>query len=218
MAETTADCSPHDNVFAIFSNLDADLRPLGPSSPDKLVIPSSPAVSTDPEIIVISPPKSPVTYLSNPDSTDGQYSPDSTSTNEASDNDITVEVPPTSDVQLLADNSNESQHEPPPAYSLPTDISPVISRPNQFQHRVQTANLVKSRQHRREHFAAKPTAIIRPRINSRLRYSLQPKFDSWEIIFSDNQRKEVTIQNASLPYQRLVVAQQAVTFLPHLDA
>ena len=218
MAETTEDCSSHDNIFAIFSNLDAGLRPLGPSSPDRLVRPSSPAVPTDPEVIVISPPKSPVQYLSNPVSTDGQYSPDSTSTIEASENDITVEVPPTADVQILGDHSIEDQQEPPPAYPFPPDGILVLSRPNQFKHRTETANLVNSRQHRREQFASKPTAIIRPRINSRLRYGLKSELDSWKTIFWDNQRKELTIQNTSLPSQQLVVPQQAVTVLPHQDA
>ena len=218
MAETTQDCSSADNIFAIFSNLDADLRPLDPSSPDKLVRSSSSAVSTDPEVIVISPPKSPVTYLSNPASTDGQRSPDSTSTLEASENDIIIDIPPPADIELLTNNSNEEQHELPPAYPLPTDRSPVLSRPNQFKHRTEPANLVNSRQHRREQFASKPTAIIRPRINSRLRYGLKPAFNSWKIIFWDNQRQELTIQNTSLPHQRLVVPQHAVTVLPHQDA
>ena len=183
MAETTQDCSSADNIFAIFSNLDADLLLLDPSSPDKLVRPSRPAVPTDPEVIIISPPNSPVTYLSNPASTGGQHSPDSTSTLEASENDIIIDIPPPADIELLANNSNEEQHELPTAYPLPTDSSPVLSRPNQFKHRTETANLVNSRQHRIEQFASKPTAIIRPRINSRLRYGLKPEIDSWKIIF-----------------------------------
>ena len=177
MAATTEDCSFNDNIFAIFSKLDADLRSLGPLSPDKLLRLSSAAVSTDPKIMVISPPDSLATYLPNSASTSEQHRPDPTSTIEASDNDITVEVP-TADTQLPADNSNEEQHEPPPAYSFPTDSSAVLSRPNQVKHRAETSNLVNSRQHRREQFASKPTAIIRPRINSRLRYGLKPNFDS----------------------------------------
>ena len=193
-AETTEDCSSDDNIFAILSNLDAGLRPLGRSTPDKLVRPASPAVSTDPEVIVISPPNSPTTYLPNSASTNEQHRLDSTSNIEASDIDITVEVQ-TADIKLLRDNSNEEQHEPPLTYSFPTDSSPVLSRPNQFKHRAETANLVNSRQHRRKHLASKPTAIIQPRINFRLRYGLKSEFDSWEIIFWDNQRKELTIQN-----------------------
>ena len=182
MAETTQDWSFVDNIFAVFSNLDADLRFLNPSSPDKLVRSSSPAVSTDPEVIVISPPNFPVTSLYNPASTDGQHSPDSTSTIEASENDIIIDIPPPADIELLANNSNEEQHELPPAYPLPTDSSRVLSRPNQFKHRTETANLVNSRQHRREQFASKPTTIIRPRINSRLRYGLKPEIDSWNYL------------------------------------
>ena len=198
MAATTEDCSSHDNLFAIFSNLDTDLRSLGPSSP---------AVSNDPEIIVISPPNSPVTYVPNLESTDKQASPYSTSTIEATDNDLAVEDPPTEDIQFVADNSNEDQHELPPAYPLSTGSSPVLLRPNQCRHRVETANLVRSSKHRREYFASKQKTIIRPRINSRLRYGLKPEVDSWEIIFWDNQRKELTIQNTSLLSQWLVVPQ-----------
>ena len=183
MAETTEVCSPNDDIVAIFSNLDADLPSLGPFSS---------AVSFDPEVIFLSLPNSPTPYTSSPGSIDEQESPDSTSTIGASANNPTVEVPPTVGVQLLSDNSNEDQHEPPPAYSFPTDDSPVLSRPNQFKHRAETANSVNSR-HRREHFTSKPTAIIRPRIKSRLRYRLKPEFDAWGIIFGDNQRQQLTI-------------------------
>ena len=214
--ENTEDCSSADNIFAIFSNLDADLRPLGAPTPDTLSRLPSPAVSTDPEVIFISPPTSPLTNPPNQVSKDEPVSPDSTSTIEASDNDITVEVP-TADIQLLADNSNEEQHEPPPAYLFPTHSSPVLSRRNQFKHRAETTNLVNSRQHRREQIASKPTAIIPPRINSRLRYGLKPEFDSWKITSWNTQRKELTIQNTSLSSQQLVVSQKVVTVLPHQD-
>ena len=180
--------------------------------------PPGPAVSTDPEMIVIPPPNFPVTYLSIPASTDGQHSPDSTSTLEASENDIVIDIPPPADIELLANNSNEEQHELLTAYPLPTDSSPVLSRPNQFRHRTEPANLVNSRQHHRKQFASEPTAIIRPRINSRLRYGLKPEFDSGKVIFWDTQQKELTIQKTSLPSQRLVVPQQAATVLPHQDA
>ena len=163
MTATTEDYSPVDNKFAIFSNLDKDLQFLGPSSP---------AVSTDPEVIVLPPPNSPTPYLSNPAQNDGKESPDSTSTIEASANDPTVEVPPTVGVQLKADNSNEDQYEPPiPSQPM---VAPGLSLPSQFKHSAETANSVNSRQHRREHSASRPTAIIRPRINTRLHYGLKP--------------------------------------------
>ena len=218
MAATTKDCSSHDNIFAIFSNLDSDSQPLGPSSPDELVRPSSPAVSSDPGVMFTSPPSSPLTHLPTKASNAEPGSPDSTSTLEVSDNDPAVEVSSTADVLFLADGSNEDQHELPPTYSFPVDCSPVLSRPNQFKHRTETANLVNSRQNRREQVAPKPTAIIRPRTYSRPRYSLNPEFDSWEIVFWDNQRKELTIKNTFLPSQRLVVPQQVVTILPHQDS
>ena len=206
MEETTEICSSNDNIFAIFTSIDADLPSLGPFSP---------AVSIDPEVVNISPHKFPPLYLSNPASTDEQYSADSAPTNEASDRDLTVEAPLTAGAQLIAENNNQDQHEPSPAYSFPTDGSPVVLRPNQFKHRVQTANLANSRQDGREHFASKPTATIRPRINSRRRYSLKPEFDSCEIIFRDKQRKERTFDNTSFPSQRFVVPIQAVTFRRH---
>ena len=177
MTETTEDCSSHDNIFALFSNPDSDLRPLGPSSPDELVRPSSPAVSTDPEVMFISSPSFPLTHLPNQVSNDESVSPDSTSTIEASDNDPAVEVSSTTGVQSSANDNIEDQHGPPPTYSFSTYCTPVLSHPNEFKHRTETANLVNSRQNRREQVAPKPTAIIRPRINSRPRYSLRPDFD-----------------------------------------
>ena len=218
MTKTTEGCSSHDNIFAIFSNLDSDSQPFGPSSPDELVRPSSPALSTDPEVMFISSPSFPLTRLPNQVSNDEPVSPDSTSTIEASDNDPAVEVSSTTDVQSSANDNIEDQQGPPPTYSFPTDCSPVLWRPHEFKDRTETANLVNSHQNRREQVAPKPTAIIRPRINSRPRYSLRPEFNSWEIIFWDNQRKELTIQNTSLPSQRLVVPQQAVTILPHQNS
>ena len=183
MAETTEDCSSNDYILAVFSNIDADLRPLAPSNP---------AVSTDPDVTFISPPTSPLTHLPNQISNDEPVSPDSTSTIQASNNDPAVEASSTAGVQLMADDTIEYQHELPTAYSFPTDCSPLLSRTNQFRHRAKTANSVHSHQHHNDFLASKPTAIIRPRINSLLRYGLKPEFNSWEFIFWDNQRKELT--------------------------
>ena len=155
MTETTEDCSSHDNIFAIFSNLDSDLRPLDPSSPDELVRPSSAAVSTDSEVMFISPPTSPLMLLPNQISNDEPVSPDSTSTVEASDSDPAVEASPTAGVQC-ADGTNEYQHELPPAYSFPTDCTPLLPRPNQFEHRTKTANSVHNYQHRSDSLVSKP--------------------------------------------------------------
>ena len=207
MAETTEVCSSNDDILAVFSNLDADLRSLAPCNP---------AVSTGPEVIFISPPTSPVTHLPNQVSDDVTVSPDSTSTIEASDNNPAVEASSTAGVQLIADDTNEYQHELPPAYSFPTDCTPLPSRPNQFKHRAKTANSVHSYQHRSDSLASKPTAIIRPRIDSLLRYGLKPEFNSWEFILRDNKRKELTIQNTALSTQCITVPQEAVAALPHL--
>ena len=207
MAETTEVCSSNDDILAFFSNLDADLRSLAPCNP---------AVLTDPEVIFISPPTSPLMLLPNQMSKDEPVSPDSTFTIEASDNDPAVEASSTAGVQLIADDTNEYQQEPPSTYSFPTDCSPLLSRPNQFKRRAETVNSVYSTQHRKDSSASKPTAIIRPRINSLLRYGLKHEFNTWEIIFWDNQRKKMTIQNTALSTQCNTVPQEAVAAVPHL--
>ena len=207
MAETTEVCSSNDDILAFFSNLDAGLRSSAPCNP---------AVPTDPEVIFISPPTSPVTHLANQVSDDEPVSPDSTSTIEASDNDPAVEASSTAGVQFFADGTNEYHNELPPAYSFPTNCSPLPSRPNQFKHRAKTSNSVHNHQHHDDSLASKPTAIIRPLINYLLRYGLKPEFNSWEIILWDNQRKELTIQNSALSTQCVTVPQEAVAALPHL--
>ena len=141
MAETTEDCSSADDTLAVFSNVDADLRSLAPCSP---------AVSTDPEVIFISPPTSPLTHPPNQGWNDEPVSPDSTSTLEASDNDASVEASSTASVQFFADDGNEDQHKLPHSYSFPTDCS--LSRPNQLKHYAETPNSVHSRQHRNDFF------------------------------------------------------------------
>ena len=207
MAETTKDCSSNDDILAVFSNLDADLRSLAPCSP---------TISTDPDVMFISPPTSLLMLLANQISNEEPVSPDSISTIEAIDIDPAVEASSTAGVQLIADDTNEYQQELPPADSFPTDCSPLLSRPDQVKHRAKTANSVHSHQHHNDSFASKPTAIVRPRINSLLRYGLKPEFNSWEIIFWDNQRKELTIQNIALSTQCITVPQEAAAALPHL--
>ena len=81
MAEITEDCSSNDDILAVFSNIDADLQSLALCNP---------AVFTDPEVIFISPPTSPVTHLPNQVSDNEPVSPDSASTIEASKNDPAV--------------------------------------------------------------------------------------------------------------------------------
>ena len=207
MAEITEDCSSNDDILSVFSNIDADLQALGPCSP---------VVSTDSEVMFISPPTSLLMLLPNQMSNDEPVSPDSTSTLEAGDNDPAVEASSTAGVQLIADGTDEYQHELPPTYSFPTDCTPLPSRPNQFKHRAKTANSIHSYQHRSNFLVSKPTAIIRPRINSQLRYGLKPEFNSWQIILWDNQRKELTIQNKALSTQCITVPQEAVAALSHL--
>ena len=97
-----------DVIHFIFSNQDADTPTF---------IPSSSAVPTIPQVTIHSPPNS-TTYLPNLISTDEQVGLDSTSTNEASDNDPTVELPSAAGLEFLADNSIEDQREVPPVNSV----------------------------------------------------------------------------------------------------
>ena len=117
LAETTEDCSSNDDNLAVFSNLDADLRSLAPCSP---------TISTDPDVIFISPPTSPMMFLPNQISNEEPVSPDSTSTMEASDNDTAVEVSSTSGVQFIADDTNEYQHELPPLIPFQPIVAPFF--------------------------------------------------------------------------------------------
>ena len=80
MAESTEDCSYNDDILALFSTIDTDLRSLGPSSP---------ALSTDREVTILPPPISQI-YFTNLGSIDKQDSFEFTSTNKASHNDPTV--------------------------------------------------------------------------------------------------------------------------------
>ena len=153
-AETAEDNSSNDDIFAVFSSIDGDLRSLAPCST---------AVSTDPEVIFISPPTSPLTHPPHQVSNDEPVSPDSTSTLEASENDPAVEASSTADVEFLADDGKEDDHKLPPSYSFPTDCSPLLSRCTQFKHRAETANSVHSYQHRIDSLVSKLTAIIEHR-------------------------------------------------------
>ena len=106
MAETPEDCSSIEDILAVFLNLDADLRSLAPCSR---------SISTDPDVIFISPPTSPLMLLPNQISNEEPVSPDSTSNFEASDNDPAVEASSTAGVQFIADDTNEYQRELSPS-------------------------------------------------------------------------------------------------------
>ena len=205
MAEITENCSRGDDTHFIFSNQHLNAR---------FPIPSNSAASTIPEVNFTSTPTSP-TFLCSPPSTNEQVSPKSISTTEASNNETALEVLSTAGVHFLANNSIDDHRELSTANSIQCGASLILSRPNPFKLGAESSNSVHSRQHREEYFASKPTEIMRPRVNSRLRYGQKPESDSWKNIFWDNQRNELTIQNSSFPPQRLVVPQQAVTVLTH---
>ena len=73
MEETTEGCPSNDDILANYSNIDADLQSLGPSGP---------AFFSDPEILFLSPPNSPISFT-NPASIDEHASFGSTPTIEA---------------------------------------------------------------------------------------------------------------------------------------
>ena len=106
----------------------------------------------------------------------------------------------------------EDTQELPPFSSFLSDVRPLLSRPNQLKLQPDHATL--GRQHRREYYTNHARRTKRPRFNQQLQYCLKPEFHKWEIIFWDGKRQEYTIQNTSLPSQRLVVPPQAITANP----
>ena len=106
----------------------------------------------------------------------------------------------------------ESENEP----HLPADISRKIIRPATLRPRyANSQNNAKSvalyKQHRREYFASRTRIVEKPRFNHHLPYTLKPEFSSWEIIYWDSTRQEITIKNNSFPSQRIVVPLRAIT-------
>ena len=110
-------------------------------------------------------------------------------------------------------SQSETTQELPPFSSFLSDVRPLLSRPNQLKFQPNHSAL--GRQHRREYYTNHAGRIKRPRFNQQLQYCLKLEFCKWEIIFWDGKRQEYTIQNTSLPSQRLVVPPQAITALPH---
>ena len=100
-----------------------------------------------------------------------------------------------------------------PFSSFLSDVRPLLSRPNQLKLQPDHATL--GGQHRREYYTNHARRTKRPRFNQQLQYCLKPEFHTWEIIFWDGKRQEYTIQNTSLPSQRLVVPPQAITAITH---
>ena len=118
--------------------------------------------------------------------------------------------------QLPISSPEVSQSEDTPELpfsSFVSDVRPLLSRPNQLKLRPDPAVL--GRQHRREYYTNHARRTRRPRFNQQLQYCLKPEFCKWEITFWDGRRQEYTIQNTSLPSQRLVVPPQAITALHH---
>ena len=164
MAETTEDCFFQVYILAVFSNLDADSGSLAPCSP---------AVSTDPEVMFISPPTSPLTHLLNQVSNDEPVSPDSTSTLEASDTTPQLKLH-----QLEACNSSQTRvMRINTSFDPPIPFQPIVAPFSRTALSFNTAPrlLIQSKATNTATIllASKPTAIIRPRINSRLRYGLK---------------------------------------------
>ena len=109
-------------------------------------------------------------------------------------------------------SQSENTQDLPPFSSFLSDVRPLLSRPNQLK--LQPNHSALGRQHRREYYANHAGRIKRPRLNQQLQYCLKLEFCKWETIFWDGKRQEYTIQNTSLPSQRLVVPPQAITALP----
>ena len=67
------------------------------------------------------------------------------------------------------------------------------------------------KQHRSEYFASRARIVKKPRFNRHLPNKLKPEFSSWEIIYWDGTRQEITIKNNCFPSQRIVVPLKAIT-------
>ena len=206
MAETTKYRSRIADIFSIFLNVDKVY--------DFLLLP---AVLIIPQVIYPLPSTPSTTYPSNPASPDEPLSLTLLSTSQPPT--ITTDVAPSilTGSQLPISSPEVSQPEDtqelPPFSSFLSDVRPLLSRPNQPKLRPDPAVL--GRQHCCEYYTNHARRTRRPRFNQQLQYCLQPEFCKWEIIFWDGKRQEYTIQNTSLPSQRLVVPPQAITALPH---
>ena len=64
-----------------------------------------------------------------------------------------------------------------------------------------------------EYYTNRAGRVRRPQFNHHLRNSLESELSTWKIILFDSRRQEYTIQNTSLPSQRLVVPPQAIPAL-----
>ena len=69
-------------------------------------------------------------------------------------------------------------------------------------------------QHRREYYTHRARRTKRPQFNQHLQYNLVLELFKWEIVSWDSRRQDYTIQNTSLPSQRLVLPPQAITHFP----
>ena len=68
-------------------------------------------------------------------------------------------------------------------------------------------------QHCREYYTNRARRTKRPQFNHHLQYNLILEFFKWEIVSWDSRHQDYTIQNTSVPSQRLVVSPQAITAL-----
>ena len=71
--------------------------------------------------------------------------------------------------------------------------------------------LTVAQQHKREHFARLARTVKCARFNLNLNFILRPEYSSWKLLFWDNYRQELTIQNTLVPSHRLVVPLRAIT-------
>ena len=81
--------------------------------------------------------------------------------------------------------------------------STSFSSPNHLKFQLDHSTF--GRKHRCGYYIDRTRKIKRPRFNHHLQYSGKPDLASWEEIFWDSIPQKVTLQNTSLPLQRLVV-------------
>ena len=199
---------PCDDCLSVISDLEDDFRPFTPSGLD---------LPTNSGVTFLSPISPRSQIPSNPASPDEPPSLTLLSTSQPPtiNPDVNSSISISSQLPISSPEVSRSEdtQELPPFSSFLSDVRPLLSRPNQLKLHPNQSTL--GRQHRRENYANHARRTKRPRFNQQLQYCLKPEFCKWEIIFWDGKRQEYTIQNTSLPSQRLVVPPQAITALPH---
>ena len=163
----------------------------------------------------LSPISPPSKLISNPASPDETPAPPLPSTNNPTttnpDGSSSLSTGLNFSISIPENDQSENTQELPPFNFFPSNVRPLLSRP--YHIKLRTDHPILGRQHRREENLNRARKTKQPRFNQQLQYSLKPEFSTWKIVLWDSRRQEYTIQSTSLPSQRLLLPQQAITSL-----